>query len=231
MVGGAEPLEAGPDRRLAQDEPDPRRRQRRGRRPSGSSLQERAGRTGSTAPGRRSRSPPPGCAGPRRGGPGAARARRPRAAGRSRGRGGRRPRTRATGCARATASRAGSRTWPPAIRSVARSGPGAVASRLAGRIACRKASRSAARTGAARRSLSIRSMIAASADELARRVQVEQLVDQVRAPSTAGKRPRRAGADLVDADVGVRAGRGRRRRAAPGAARDPPRWSRQTVQR
>ena len=65
------------------------------------------------------------------------------------------------GCARGTACRTDGRTWPDATRRVVRR-PGPVPSRLAGRIAWRSARRRAAMTGAARRSISIRSRIAPS---------------------------------------------------------------------
>ena len=67
--------------------------------------------------------------------------------------------------------------------------PAPVANRLDGRRAWSTASRSAARTGAARRSASMRSMIAVRARSW-RRVHVEQLVDQIGAPSTTGNRSR-----------------------------------------
>ena len=59
-----------------------------------------------------------------------------------------------------------------------RRAPPDVARRLAGAIAWRSASRIAAPIGAARRSFSARSRIAASADQLAGRVEVEQLVGE-----------------------------------------------------
>ena len=81
--------------------------------------------------------------------------------------------------------------------------PGAVVRRLAGRIEWRKASRSAARTGAARRSVSMRSMMARQPDELARRVQVQQLVHQQRRAVDRREPGLDHRPDLIGADVGA----------------------------
>ena len=128
------------------------------------------------------------------------RRRRCRVAGRSHGRGGRPPRRRSTGCARATARRAGSFTWPfETCRLPVR--PGAVVSRLDGRIEWRKARRSAARTG---RGPQVRLDPVDDRGErhqLARRMQVEQFVDELRRAVHGGEPRLDHRADLVGADV------------------------------
>ena len=121
------------------------------------------------------------------------------------------------------------RTWPDDTRS-APVRPGWVASRLDGRIAWRSASRSAARTGAARRSPSMRSRMAPEPDELAIRVQVEQLVGQVLRSGHDREARQEVGAHRLGTDIG---GGPFRSSGSSGAWRssDPPRWSRQTMQR
>ena len=84
-----------------------------------------------------------------------------------------------------------------------RSGRAPVVSRLAGRIECRKARRRAASTGAARRSLSIRSMIAARPTSWRGVCRSSSSSIRSSAPSTAGKRAAQGRADRVGPDVGV----------------------------
>ena len=161
-----------------------------------------AGPTGSRAPGPPSRSPRRGSAGPRRAAPGAARGRRPRAAGRTRGRAG----TPSSNASHGLRSRhwvaVGSRTWPPPMRSAAVR-PWVVARRLAGRIACRNASRSAASTGAAAQVALDPVEDGGQADELARRVEREELVDEALRAVDRREPDAQRGPDLLDPDVGA----------------------------
>ena len=219
VVRGAEPLEAGADRWLAEEEADPRGRarsghSRRARRAGG------AGPRGSRARGPRSPSPPRGCAGPRRAAPGAGRGRRPRDAGRTRGRCGSRPRTRATDCVRARSSRsAGGRGrrrsaaspcalarsragWRAGSRAGTRAaGPPGPAPR-GGRPRCGRGSRRARRAGGA------------CAARGARR-RASRRHRPGRSASAARRAPRRRRHRRGR-------GRGRRRRAGPGGSRVRP---------
>ena len=99
-------------------------------------------------------------------------------------------------------SAAGSLTWPPTIRSGAVR-PGPSVRRLAGRIACRKASRSAASDRRGPQVALDPVDDRGQADQLARRVQGEELVDQVLGAVDGREPAAQARADRVDADVGV----------------------------
>ena len=124
----------------------------------------------------------------------------------------------------------GRRTWPPLMRRLAIR-PFVVARRLAGRIVWRNASRSAARTGAARRSLSMRSRMATSPTSWRARVEGHAARRRAtRRPSTGANRPRRvARTSSTPTSAAIRA----RSSSSSGPERcsEPPRWSRQTVQR
>ena len=122
----------------------------------------------------------------------------------------------------------GRRTWPPAIFSGA-TRPGDVASRLAGPSAWRIERRSAAAIGAARRSPSTRSRIAASADSWRGVWRSSSSSASDSPPSRTGNRSSRN----ARASPSSRSRASRRSFASSGAWRcsPPPSWSRQTGQR
>ena len=99
---------------------------------------------------------------------------------------------------------AGSRTWPPATRREPPR-PAAPTSRLDGSSAWSRERRSAARTLAARRSVSIRSMIAVSAMSWRGVCSSSSSSTSVGAPSTTGKRSMRPGPRRLEVGVGHRA--------------------------
>ena len=113
----------------------------------------------------------------------------------------------------------GRRTWPPAIFSGAMR-PGDVASRLAGPSAWRIDRRSAAAIGAARRSPSTRSRIAASADSWRGVWRSSSSSASDSPPSRTGTG--RAGTPARRRRRGRGPAAGRSRPAAPGAARRRP---------
>ena len=123
----------------------------------------------------------------------------------------------------------GSRTCPPVTLSAA-ARPPPVPRRLAGRIAWMIARRRAASTGAARRSPSMRSMIATRPTSWRGAWMPSNSSISDGAPSTVGNRSR---AQVSAASRPGSAVARRRSSASSGAWRCsvPPRWSRQTVQR
>ncbi len=123
----------------------------------------------------------------------------------------------------------GRRTWPPLMRRLAMR-PFVVARRLAGRIVWRNASRSAARTGAARRSLSMRSRMATSPTSWRAVWSAISSSTSDSAPSTGANRPRRvARTSSTPTSAAIRARSSSS--SGPDRCSEPPRWSRQTVQR
>ncbi len=96
----------------------------------------------------------------------------------------------------------GGRTWPDETRSAAFR-PGPVPSRLAGRIAWRSARRRAAMTGAARRSLSIRSRIAPRPTSWRPVWRSRSSSGRVSAPADGGEPGEQRGPHRVGADIGL----------------------------
>ena len=231
VVGGGQAIEARPHRRLAEDQPDARGR----RRPAvGGRIvaQERSSplalaspRTAVAAPSPRLRRSSPSRAWIGPGGPALEPLDEPAHAR------GTRPRRRATGCARGTASRSAAgrgRTRRAALRRR----PGPVARRLAGRIEWSKREPErgqdrARRAGPPRSARGSRRGRRAGAAVC----RSSSSSGSVSAPSMPGKRAAKRGAHRL----GARHPADPRRRssASSGAWRcsEPPRWSRQTVQR